>query len=189
MTWPFGKLRMFGYGGLLIDPPWPFELYSAKGNKKSAEKHYKAMTFEDIAALPVANLMARDGIIGMWGTSPLLDRQIGVLKTWGFTYAGFIAWGKTTASGALRRGTGYRFRSCCELLIVGKIGEPPLGRAVDNLVMEQAREHSRKPDRQYLLMEDMAPNQLYAELFARQRSGRLHWDHWGNEVDKFGVAA
>lgn len=91
--------------------------------------------------------------------------------------------------GKINVGGGYRLRSSAELLLVGTLGDPPRNHAVvRNLVLSQVRGHSRKPDEQYDIMEALAPGQLCAELFARQRIGRPHWFHWGNEVGKFAAA-
>lgn len=190
MTWPFGDLRMLGYGAILADPPWKFELYSARGETKAAQGQYQCMDLAEIEALPVLQLAMRHCVLGMWATSPMLPQQLGVMKRWGFRYCGFIAWGKMTRKGKINVGGGYRLRSSAELLLIGTLGDPPRNLAVvRNLILAKVRGHSRKPDEQYDVMEKLAPGQICAELFARQRIGRPHWHHWGNEVDKFGVAA
>lgn len=137
------------------------------------------------AALPVADLAQPDSIIGMWATSPLLNRQIRIMEHWGFTYLACVDWVKLTKNGYVRKGTGYRVRTCSEFLVIGKLGEPPMGQAVDSAMLEQAREHSRKPDRQYEIIEKLAPNKLYAEVFATQDIGSPYWHHFGNQVGKY----
>jgi N6-adenosine-specific RNA methylase IME4 len=189
MTWPFGDLPMFAFGGLLVDPPWLFETYSDKGHKKAPQGQYTCLPLEEIKAFPVGHLAEKQCIIGLWATSPMLDQQIPLLNHWGFDYCGFIAWGKMTGKGKINVGTGHRLRSSAELLLIGTTGKPPKNKdMVRNLMLEVMRGHSRKPDAQYDVMEKLAPRKRYAEIFARQ-SGRAGWDHWGNEVDKFRMAA
>jgi len=53
------------------------------------------------------------------------------------------------------------------------------GRRQVNLIASQKREHSRKPDELYDLIEACSPGP-YLELFARyKRSG---WDQWGDQL-------
>lgn len=190
MTWPFGNLRPLGYGCILADPAWTFETFSANGHGRAPQAHYECMPLDDIRALPVNQLAQRHCVLGLWATSPMLPQQLGVLQSWGFTYCGFIAWGKLTSRGKIACGGGYRLRSAAELLLIGTLGDPPINKAVvRNLILAERREHSRKPDCVYDEMEKLAPRQLCAELFARQRIGRPHWHHWGNQVEKFEVAA
>ncbi|MFN3883249.1 MAG: MT-A70 family methyltransferase [Rhodocyclaceae bacterium] len=189
MTWPFAELRPLSFGAIIADPPWKFELYSEKGIGKAPQAQYACMELDEIRALPVQQLASRHCVLGLWATSPMLPDQLDVMKCWGFRYCGFIAWGKMTRRGKINVGGGYRLRSSAELLLVGTLGDPPRNHAVvRNLVLSQERGHSRKPDEQYDIMEALAPGQLCAELFARQRIGRPHWFHWGNEVGKFAAA-
>jgi N6-adenosine-specific RNA methylase IME4 len=52
------------------------------------------------------------------------------------------------------------------------------GRTQVNLIATQKREHSRKPDEIYDIIEECSPGP-YLELFARFR--REGWTQWGNE--------
>lgn len=190
MTWPFGDLPMFGFRVILADPPWAFENYSAAGEDRNANQHYPTMSPGQIAALPVGHLAARDCALFLWVTDPLLDRGLEVLRAWGFRYTTIaFTWAKRTRTDAAwHLGTGYYTRAnpeICLLGIAGRIGLPK-SRAVRQLIVEPAREHSRKPDRVRTDIEAMFDGP-YLELFAR--STRPGWSSWGNEVGKFSGAA
>lgn len=86
MSWPFGDLPLFAFDLIMIDPPWRFETWSDAGRGKSAEQHYDTMSDDEIADLPVGHLAARDCVLWVWGTHPMIDRQIGVARRWGFTF-------------------------------------------------------------------------------------------------------
>lgn len=190
MIWPFGDLRPLSYGCILADPPWAFEAWSANGHGRAAQAHYDCLPLDVIRSLPVNQLASRHCVLGLWATSPMLPQQLGVMQAWGFSYCGYIAWGKLTSRGKIACGGGYRLRSASELLLIGTLGEPPINKAVvRNLVLAERREHSRKPDEFYDVMEKLAPRQLCAELFARQRFDRPHWHAWGNQVERFVVEA
>lgn len=188
MTWPFGDLAPLRYGAIIADPPWAYQNYSVKGQGKGAAGQYDCMDTADIAALPVSQLAAPDCALFMWGTFPMMPDAIALMRAWGFTYKSGGAWGKQSKTGAkLAFGTGYIFRSAAEFFIVGTIGKPKiLSRSVRNLILAPVREHSRKPDDQYDMVESLFTGP-YCELFARQT--KAGWDSWGNQTDKFVEAA
>jgi N6-adenosine-specific RNA methylase IME4 len=182
---------------VVADPPWAFAVYGANGHGKSPEAHYPTMDMEAIAALRLGDLLRPGGILLLWGTGPLLLRQGALLERWGLTYVSFAVWAKRTASGRLRWGPGYRTRTVCEPILMGvspgdcrregrwngarfpNLLEDLGGEKVDGL----AREHSRKPDEFYALVEAATPGATRADLFARQT--RPGWTSWGNEVGRF----
>jgi N6-adenosine-specific RNA methylase IME4 len=190
---------MFGFDLVDVDPPWPFELYSAKGDEKSASAQYKVMTLDDIAALPVGDLLAPGGMVIMWTTWPLvaIGAHVRVIQGWGLRAVTGGGWAKRTASGKLRWGTGYAARSLHEPYIIATLpGTAWNGASFPNIVetMEAdsldglAREHSRKPDEFYARCEAAWPDARRASLFSRQ--SRPGWTVWGDEATKFdGVAA
>jgi N6-adenosine-specific RNA methylase IME4 len=181
--WPFGDLAMFGYDLLLLDCPWDFLNFSDKGTKKGADPHYKPMAIEDIRALPVEQLARGDCLLLCWATGPMLDQQIETVKGWGFIYKTELVWAKTYPSGKPRMGTGYRARSLHESVLVATFGAPQ-HKPFRSLFSGIAREHSRKPESFFHMIEDCCPRLTYrAELFARER--RPGWSAWGNEVGKF----
>ncbi|MDE2597768.1 MAG: DNA methyltransferase [Sphingomonadales bacterium] len=185
MTWPFGTLRMFGYGCIIADPPWRFSNYSAKGEAKNPVAHYDCMSLDDIAAMPVGDLAMPDCAMLMWATAPMLPEGIDLLRRWGFTFKSAAAWAKQSSTGEKWAfGTGYCFRSAAEFILLGTIGKPKVrSRSVRNLIVAPVREHSRKPEEQYEMAEALYAGP-YAEVFSR--GGRQGWDCFGDEVGKFG---
>lgn len=179
--WPFeaGQFDM-----IMADPPWQFELYSEKGEEKSAQAQYRTMTIDDIARLPVAGLAAPDCLLWLWATAPMLAQQIGVLEAWGFTFKTSGVWVKTTRHGKIHFGTGYVLRNAHEPFLIGTRGDPVTTRSVRSVVMGRVREHSRKPEEAYTAAEALMPGARRVELFSR--TNRKGWDVWGDEVGKWG---
>jgi N6-adenosine-specific RNA methylase IME4 len=186
MNWPFGDLTPGAYGVILADPPWRFETWSDRGNGKPCP--YDTMTLDEIAALPVGSLAARDCMLVMWTTAPFLPASLEVLRAWGFRYSTFGSWTKTDKGGDPAVGTGYYWRSSAEMWLVGAKGSPGRWRgiALPNSIIAPRREHSRKPDRLHADLERAYPDRRKCELFAR--SERPGWDVWGNQTSKFTVA-
>lgn len=195
MSWPFEALRPFSYDLIDIDPPWPTKMRSPKGEEKSSVRYYGAMSFDQIAALPIGELASKDCLIRLWCTWPLLlhggdptrhykdgDPSIShpgrCLKAWGFRYVTGGSWFKRTVNGKEAFGTGYVFRSSCEPFLVGKIGAPATSRSVRNSVEGLAREHSRKPEEGYRQLEQLMPGARRCVLFAPPQP-RPGWDVWG----------
>lgn len=185
--WQFGSLAMFGYDLIVADPPWDFGLYSEAGQAKSAKAHYTTMSLADIMALRVGDLARGDCLLLLWCCEwmPPAARQ-DVLDAWGFAYKTTIIWRKTTRNGKVRMGPGYRARTMHEPVIVATIRNPKHA-AFPSIFDGVAREHSRKPDEFYRMVEAVAPTAARADLFSRQR--RLGWVSWGNEVEKFAIQA
>lgn len=189
-------LPLFSYDLVTIDCPWPWKTYSAKGQAKSPEAQYQTMSMDDIAALRVGDLLAPGGVVVMWATWPMIEPQCAILRGWGLEPKTGGVWAKRTESGKLRWGTGYVLRSLCEPFIVATLPGAPIAKGIVPNFFETisaasldglAREHSRKPDEFYSLMETLVPDGRRADIFARQR--RAGWDSWGNELDKFEEAA
>lgn len=201
---PFGS-----YGLIMADPPWLYEMYSENGHEKGAHKHYKGMTFDELAEMRDQILFssAPDCILFMWTTWTAdpktgidhMQQALDLMKVWGFSRFSGGAWNKTTKHGKQAIGTGYNFRSASEPFIVGKIGNPKVknhstrnalftGDIPENLndlgisISSLAREHSRKPDEMADLLENLFDGP-YLELFARTK--RKGWDVFGDETDKF----
>jgi len=197
---PFQHLRQSSHDFIMADPPWPTTMRSPRGEGKSFVRHYGAMSFKAIAELPVADLAARNCILFLWCTWPLLlnggDQRrhyfgadaahspVGaVMKAWGFRYSTGGGWAKRTTTGKLAFGTGYRIRSAMEPFLIGVIGEPKNSRRERNLIDGLAREHSRKPEEAFAWAERYMPDARRIELFSRQN--RKAWDSWGFEKGKF----
>ncbi|MBB6306248.1 MT-A70 family methyltransferase [Xanthobacter tagetidis] len=188
MTWPFGDLRPLSYGLIMVDFPWRFSNWSAKGEVKNPLAHYECMTLAEMKALPIAQLAAPDCVLWMWATNPMLPQALDVMAGLGFTFKTAGHWVKRTPSGKLAFGTGYVLRSAGEPFLIGTIGKPTTSRSVRSIVEGPVREHSRKPDEAYVAAEALVPGTVRrADLFSRE--GRPGWDAWGREAGKFNQAA
>jgi len=185
MTWPFDPLIPLRYGVILADPPWKFETWSEKNQKKSASNHYNVMDIDAMKALPVNQLATDNCVLVMWAIFSMLPQAIELMEAWGFEYKTGGAWAKQSSTGKRWAfGNGYLFRSACEPFIVGTIGKPEIGNhSTRNLIVAPVSEHSRKPPDMHDNLEKLFPCISRAELFARQ--SRPGWDTWGNEATKF----
>jgi N6-adenosine-specific RNA methylase IME4 len=185
-----GELRLPDLGGerfgtVLADPPWRF----ANRTGKIAPEHrrlsrYKTMATTDIAALPVAGLMAAESHCYLWVPNALLAEGLQVLENWGFTYKANLVWAKRRKDGGPDgRGVGFYFRNTTELVLFGTKGKLRTlapARSQVNIIETRKREHSRKPDEQYPIIETCSPGP-YLELFARYP--QPGWQAWGDEAN------
>lgn len=180
------------YGVIYADPPWQYQMYSDNGYEKSPDVHYDCMTFEELAALrdQVIFASAPNAVCFMWAVWPKLDEAFELMKAWGFKYKTGGAWHKRSSTWTLETekpksafGTGYIFRSASEPFLIGTNGAPDiLNKSTRNIIEAAVREHSRKPDCTYEMIENLFPGP-YLEMFARnQRPG---WEFCGNQTDKF----
>jgi N6-adenosine-specific RNA methylase IME4 len=178
---PFAGLPLHGAGVVLADPAWWFATRSPKGWQKSAHHHYPCMATEDIAALPVGELCRPDCVLVLWSTQVHVPIAHAVMAAWGFTSKTMGAWAKQSRTGRCWAfGTGYLLRSSVEFFLVGTRGRPvQRSRSVRNLIVAPVREHSRKPDAMYELIEQAWPGP-YVELFARYP--RRGWSQWNDGV-------
>jgi len=178
------------YDIILADPPTRFETRSDRGKGRSPERHYPVMSTEALCRLPVAGLAADNAALFYWTTRPLLLGAPGslsapqqVIEAWGFRYATVAwTWVKTQRSGAgLHMGLGYYTRANAEFCLLAVRGRMPVAaHDVLDVILAPVREHSRKPDAQYALIDRLYPNTRRLELFARRRWPG--WDVWGNEI-------
>lgn len=187
MTWPFDPLRPLSYDLIVCDPPWRFRTWSETNQAKSASRHYDLMTTDAIKALPVGDLAQKDCILLLWTTGAMQPQAFDVMAAWGFTYKSQMIWRKTTPAGKVRMGTGYWARSMHEPVLIGCIGKPGKFSAFPSLFDGVAREHSRKPEEFYALVNKHTSGLRRADLFARQ--SRPGFDAWGAESTKFDEAA
>ena len=186
------------YGVIYADPPWRFATYSDKGKGRSAEAHYDCLSPDEIKALPVASWAARDAVLLLWATDPLLPRALEVIEAWGFVYktVGFY-WVKlnktadpiTLGNGPLLAerdfftGLGFWTRANPEPCLLATRGHPKRSAGdVPKLLIAPRREHSRKPDQAHARIERLLPGP-YLELFARHN--RPGWDAWGYQPELF----
>jgi N6-adenosine-specific RNA methylase IME4 len=175
------------FSTILVDPPWRFQNRTGKMAPEHRRlRRYRTMSIDEIALLPVSQHARDRSHLYMWCPNALLEEGLSILKAWGFTYKTNLVWYKIRKDGGPDgRGVGFYFRNVTELLLFGvrgKIRTLSPGRRQVNLIAKQKREHSRKPDEQYALIEQCSPGP-YLELFAR--SQRRGWTGWGDEVDTY----
>ncbi|MDR2374563.1 MAG: hypothetical protein LBD77_10840 [Bifidobacteriaceae bacterium] len=173
-----------GFKTVLADPPWRF----ANRTGKVAPEHrrldrYSTLPLEQIRRLPVPDVVADDAHLYLWVPNALLPQGLGVLEAWGFRYVSNIVWAKRRKDGGPDgRGVGFYFRNVTELVLFGVRGSLRTlapARSQVNLIETRKREHSRKPDELYGLIEACSPAP-YLELFARHP--RPGWTAWGDEA-------
>lgn len=176
-----------GYKVIYADPPWSYKDKCNSGKRGACHK-YKVMDVSDIAAIPVAQIAAKDCAMFMWATFPKLAEAIELMAAWGFTYktCAFV-WVKKSEAGKLAWGMGWWTRVNAEIVLFGTKGKPSrVSCGVHQVIEAPLREHSRKPDetrdRIVALMGDVPR----IELFARQSAPG--WCSWGNESTKFDEA-
>lgn len=140
------------------------------------------MTLDTIKSLPVADHVAKDAHLYMWVPNALLPDGLDVMKAWGFRYVSNIIWAKRRKDGGPDgRGVGFYFRNVTEILLFGVRGSMrtlPPARSQVNMVETRKREHSRKPDEFYPLIEACSPGP-FLEMFARHP--RPGWSVFGDE--------
>lgn len=173
------------YSTILADPPWRFENRTGK----MAPEHqrllrYPTMSLEEICEMPVANVAAANSHLYLWVPNALLAEGLEVMRRWGFTYKTNVVWFKVRKDGGPDgRGVGFYFRNVTELVLFGVRGKNARtlapGRSQVNFLATQKREHSRKPDEFYEIVESCSPGP-FLEMFAR--GARPGWDVWGNQA-------
>jgi len=171
------------FSTIYADPPWRFQNRTGK----MAPEHqrllrYPTMTMEEILEIPINRLAASESHLYLWIPNALIAEGLEVMKRWGFTYKTNLVWYKVRKDGGPDgRGVGFYFRNVTELILFGVRGSMRTlkpGRTQVNLMPKRKREHSRKPDEIYELIEACSPGP-YLELFARHP--RKGWTQWGNE--------
>lgn len=194
------------FKAIMADPPWHFRARTALQmsnwtSRRDAEKHYAVMGVDDIKAMPVRDLAAKDAHLFLWVTGPCLRQGFEVLEAWGFRYSAVaFTWVKLrrsydarqlrvlpTAESDLHVGLGLTTRKNAEFVLLGRRGGAKrVAKNVREIVMAPVREHSRKPPEVAARIERYCEGP-YLELFARET--RPGWTSWGNETGKFSVAA
>ena len=172
-----------GFRTVLADPPWRFRNRTGKVAPEHRRlDRYSTMTLEDIKGIPVDGVTAKDAHCYLWVPNALLPEGLEVLRAWGFRYVSNLVWAKRRKDGGPDgRGVGFYFRNVTELILFGVKGSMRTlapARSQVNMIETRKREHSRKPDEQYPLIEACSPGP-YLEMFARY--GRPGWVAWGDE--------
>ena len=175
------------FGTILADPPWRFSNRTGKVAPEHRRlRRYPTMTLEEICALPATTHAAERSHLYLWVPNALLREGLQVMDQWGFTYKTTLTWYKIRLDGGPDgRGVGFYFRNVTETVLFGVKGAMRTlapGRRQVNIIPTRKREHSRKPDELYTIIEACSPAD-YLELFAR--TPRPGWTQFGDEVETY----
>jgi N6-adenosine-specific RNA methylase IME4 len=180
-------LRGGPFKTIMADPPWRFQNSTGKvAPEHKRLNRYDTMTLDEIKALPISDVAAETSHLYLWVPNALLPDGLAVMQAWGFKYKANVVWHKIRKDGGSDgRGVGFYFRNVTELLLFGVRGKNARtlapGRSQVNMIQTRKREHSRKPDEQYDLIESCSSGP-YLELFGR--GVRKGWVTWGNQADE-----
>lgn len=177
------------YQCIVIDPPWFYRLRS-KDKTHRNRIPYQPMRTEEILALPIPELCGSNGcILWLWFTNNHMIEAVQCLQTWGFELKTILTWEKVTKDGTKTHlGVGHWLRNStehCALAVRGNV-KAFSGRTLTNestILHSPRREHSRKPEQFFELVEKLCPDMTKLEMFAR--SSKVGWDCWGDEALKF----
>ena len=188
---PDDLLRKVGtqrFHTVLADPPWQFQNKTGKvAPEHKRLNRYGTMTLDDICDLPVASICVEPAHLYLWVPNALLPEGLRVMAAWGFQYKSNLVWHKIRKDGGPDgRGVGFYFRNTTEIILFGVRGKDARtlapGRSQVNIIKSMKREHSRKPDEQYKIIEACSPGP-FVELFAR--GPREGWTTWGNQAEAY----
>ena len=169
-----------GYNIVLADPPWR---YANKGGQGVAENHYPTMNIEDICALPVADIAAKDSALFLWATFPMLPEALRVIDAWGFQFktVAFVWLKQNRKALSWFYGLGFWTRSNAEICLLATRGKPKRrNNSIHQFIISPIEAHSKKPDEAREKIVRLMGDLPRVELFARQTPPG--WDVWGNEV-------
>lgn len=178
------------FSTVLADPPWQFQNRTGKiAPEHKRLNRYGTMSLEDIKALPVDGATGDKAHLYLWVPNALLAEGLETMARWGFTYKSNIVWQKIRKDGEPDgRGVGFYFRNTTELILFGVKGTKfrtlPPARSQVNVIKSRKREHPRKPDEQYELIERCSPGP-FLELFGR--GSRENWTTWGNQSSDYEI--
>ena len=172
------------FGTILADPPWRFRNRTGRVAPEYKRRHrYPSLSFAEIEGLPINELATENSHLYLWVPNALIQRGLETMGKWGFEYKTNLVWYKIRKDGGPDgRGVGFYFRNVTELVLFGVRGNirtSQPGRTQVNIMATRKREHSRKPDELYDIIEQCSPGP-YLELFARHP--RAGWAQWGDEI-------
>ena len=176
------------FSTILADPPWQFKNRTGKmAPEHKRLSRYPTMTLQEIKDLPVNTVAEDRAHLYLWVPNALLAEGMQVMESWGFKYKTNLIWYKIRKDGGPdRRGVGFYFRNVTEIILFGVKGKNirtlQPGRSQENIISSRKREHSRKPDEQYELIESCSWGP-FLELFGR--GSREGWTTWGNQAEAY----
>jgi N6-adenosine-specific RNA methylase IME4 len=183
-----GSVKGHKFATILADPPWQFTNRTGKvAPEHKRLNRYATMDLPAICNLPVASVAAKTAHLYLWVPNALLPEGLAVMRAWGFQYKSNLIWHKIRKDGGPDgRGVGFYFRNVTEIILFGVRGKDartlPPGRSQVNFLATRKREHSRKPDELYSIIEACSPGPRL-ELFAR--GTQPGWSSWGNQADSY----
>ncbi len=175
------------FATILADPPWQFQNRTGKvAPEHKRLNRYSTMSLDEICELPVSEIADDPAHLYLWVPNALLPDGMRVMQEWGFRYVSNIIWEKVRKDGGPDgRGVGFYFRNVTEVLLFGVRGKNARtlqpGRSQVNIIRSRKREHSRKPDEQYPIIEGCSWGPRI-ELFSRGK--RKDWTVWGAQADE-----
>lgn len=174
------------FSTILADPPWQFQNRTGKmAPEHKRLSRYPTLTLQEVKDLPVEAIADDRAHLYLWVPNALISEGLQVMDNWGFKYKSNIIWYKIRKDGGPdRRGVGFYFRNVTEMILFGVRGKNirtlKPGRTQENIISSRKREHSRKPDEQYKIIESCSWGP-YLELFGR--GTRKGWVSWGNQAN------
>lgn len=184
----FDQFKGKRFKTILADPPWQFQNRTGKMAPEHRRlSRYGTMDLDAILKMPVVEIAAEPAHLYLWVPNALLPEGLRVMQAWGFAYKSNIVWHKIRKDGGPDgRGVGFYFRNTTELILFGVRGKnartEAAGRRQVNIIKTQKREHSRKPDELYDIIEACSRGP-FLELFAR--GPRKGWSVWGDQAEDY----
>jgi N6-adenosine-specific RNA methylase IME4 len=169
------------YRTIVIDPPWPMTIYDRDVRPGQIGFHYPTMNVEEICAMQLP--LAEDATVFLWTTQRFLPDAFRVLESWGLKYLVAMVWHKPGGPQP------YNLPQYnCEFILIGRRGSPLFldTKAFPLCFEAPRREHSRKPDEFYALVERVCAGPRI-DMFSREK--RAGFDQFGVEADKFSEVA
>lgn len=176
------------FSTVLADPPWQFQNRTGKvAPEHKRLSRYPTLSLNQIKEIPVDEVTEDRAHLYLWVPNALLKEGLEVMEAWGFKYKTNLIWYKIRKDGGPdRRGVGFYFRNVTEVILFGVKGKNirtlQPGRSQENIISSRKREHSRKPDEQYKLIESCSWGP-YLEMFSR--GTRSNWACWGNQTEEY----
>lgn len=171
------------YDVIYADPPWLYK-DALGGKSQRGATPYPCMTQSELKSLPVHNLAAKDCVLFLWATMPMLQEALDTIKAWGFKYktCAFCWVKQNPKSKGIFAGLGRWVQGNAELCLLATKGHPKrVSKSVKQIVLAPRGRHSEKPaEVRERIIELMGGGGERIELFARQYPDG--WDVWGNEV-------
>ncbi|NCU31616.1 MAG: hypothetical protein EOM23_01470 [Candidatus Moranbacteria bacterium] len=160
---------------IYADPPWKYgnsmpDYFTEQAN------HYPLMTIEELCEMPIKEMTAKNAVLFMWVTSPILEECFELINAWGFKYKTSFIWDK------VKHNMGHYSSVRHELLLLCIKGSYPKesNNLRDSVFTEERTQHSKKPQYFYELIEEMYPSGKKIELFSRTK--REGWYSYGNQL-------